>query len=204
VKECRHMRIRSLFALVVSAALAALCSSGSLAAASLEWQVSGTFNDGGSVTGTFIYDPTGFDPVQIFDLTTSGGNTTLFPPFTFTPPSSTNDNLPLGQLLFLSAPDPAAPGSSFELVIQPVTPLSDLGGTTALITAAPGKGGSFEFHGPITSTNYRYLTGTITAIPEPGSALVTIAALLALVIARRGSSGRLRSAPSSPSTGRIS
>src|SRR5580704_12597209 len=79
----------ALLALVVGGALQ--CS-----AAAITWTINGTFADGGTLTGTFVFDPD-LGPSQaitVFNFTVSGGNTAVFFPYNFTPSNSYGNSFP--------------------------------------------------------------------------------------------------------------
>src|SRR5437868_212780 len=59
------------------------------AAADVQWTInSGTFTDGGTVSGTFTYDAATHLATN-WSLTVTGGNTGFFPPLVYTPANST-------------------------------------------------------------------------------------------------------------------
>src|SRR5258706_1162118 len=106
-----------------------------LLAGDVSWSmVSATFSDGGTVTGTFIYNPdTG--SMRTWNLSTSGGNTVTFPAFTYTPANSSFSFL--GGALIFQGPFNSAlnpfPNGFRELRIGPFSsPLDDTGGNRDL------------------------------------------------------------------------
>src|SRR5258708_7257972 len=118
--------VRSFVAFILS-----VFAAPSLLAGDVSWSVtSGTFSDGGTLTGTFIYNSdTG--GMRTWNLSTSGGDTANFPVFTYTPGNSSFS--PIGGALVFQGPlNPAInpfPNGFRELRIGPFNaPHSDSGG----------------------------------------------------------------------------
>ncbi len=111
----------------------ALC----LNAGTVVWTLNAAFSDGGTVSGTFIFDAdTG--TFSDWNITASGENTTTYPAFVFSP--ATGEALLFGQntnaILFslnVPFPDPITGAAMLtELYINPSSPLSDSGGALNL------------------------------------------------------------------------
>jgi uncharacterized protein (TIGR03437 family) len=115
-----------------------------MSASPLTWTLNATFDDGGTAVGVFTFD-SDTRSFSNWDVSTTGGNTSVFFPFDFTPEnSSLGFNNPLDdpsqrEIVFASSasfPDPLAPNpESLVLVITPASSLSDAGGT---VDISPG------------------------------------------------------------------
>lgn len=143
--------------------LAALLAVTKLQAGDVSWFVSGTFDDEGAVTGTFVYDAdTG--TIRGWNLATSGGDPVNFPDFTYTPQNSSFSSV--GSTLIFQGPlfpaiNPFSNGFR-QLRIGPFTaPLSDAGGTTNTV---PDVFGNIECYncGPA-----RALSANLSGTPLP-------------------------------------
>jgi hypothetical protein len=116
----------------------ALC----LNAGTVIWTLNATFSDGGTASGTFIFDA---DTAVFSDwsITTSGGNTSTFPALVFSPSNSGFDLFgpnPNALQVFSKQPFPDPNGITgmsalLEILINPSSPLSDSGGA---LTIVPG------------------------------------------------------------------
>ena len=69
---------RRLLAVAGCVAALGLAAAPSAASANVHWTVNGTFDDGGTVTGSFDIDIYGYIDGSTFDLKTSGGGLTAF------------------------------------------------------------------------------------------------------------------------------
>jgi len=134
----KALRRRTLFPLAIL-----LCCSLSLNARPITWTLNATFDDGGTASGGFTYDAdTG--TFSNWNVSTAGGNTSVFFPFTFTTSNSTlgfNQNDKSGRQFVFSSnatfPDSLAPNpESLDLGITPVSPMSDAGGTLEISPGA--------------------------------------------------------------------
>jgi hypothetical protein len=110
-----------------------------LNAGTVIWTLSATFSDGGTASGSFIFDAdTG--AFSDWNITTSGGNTSNFPAFVFSP-SNSLFNL-FGSTTAISVvskpPFPNPNGVTgmpalLEILINPSPALSDSGGTLNIV-----------------------------------------------------------------------
>jgi hypothetical protein len=84
-------RSKSLVNCAASAFLIVLFT-GTIKAGPIFWNVDASFVDGGALTGTFEFDTTQTqtNAALSYSLTVSGGNTSVFPSFTYTPANSTS------------------------------------------------------------------------------------------------------------------
>ena len=121
--------------------LAAITFLPPLSATPLTWTLQATFADGGTASGVFTYDAdTG--TFSNWNVTATGGNTSVFFPFTFTPANSSvgifsgNSRLTFGSNA--SFPDSVAgvpENLVLEITLSSSSPLSDAGG---VINIVPG------------------------------------------------------------------
>ena len=143
-----------------------------------------TFDDGGTLTGSFVYDPDAYS-VTHFHLTASGGDTSKFAPFTFDTSNavgSPTDAHGTTQYTF------ATPGYSEFLAIAFSPNVTDAGGQVSLIV---DPGTYFQYVDSTGST--RSISGGTafgvppTSVPEPSSLLmVGIGAPIAFITAWKG------------------
>lgn len=132
----------------------------------ITWTLTATFADGGTASGTFTYD---YDTNTFsnWNVSAAGGNTTVFPPFDFTPTSSVlsfNSNDPTGLTIafvsFATFPDPTA-GTPENLVLGATlaSPLTDALGAINISPSAY----SYECYdcGPSRAIT----NGTLKAVP---------------------------------------
>src|ERR1035438_7140925 len=129
----RYVRSLALLALVVG-------GSSQCSAAAITWTINGTFTDGGTVTGTFVFDPD-LGPIQtitVFNFTVSGGNTAVFFPYNFTPSNSHGTSFASAypSLFEFSTNSAYTSGEPYTLNIIPVSQLTNAGGSINLNTAA--------------------------------------------------------------------
>ena len=129
----RCARSLALLALVVGGA--SQCS-----AAAITWTINGIFTDGGTVTGTFVFDPDlgPIQPITVFNFTVSGGNTAVFMPYNFTPSNSYGASFASAypSLFEFSTNSAYTSGEPYSLNIVPVSQLTNAGGSINLNTAA--------------------------------------------------------------------
>jgi hypothetical protein len=112
--------------------------SASVHAAGIAWLLDGvTFTDGGTASGYFVYDADS-GTVSTFTVSTDGGNTTAFTPYTYSPDDAnpsrpTIDANPIKTIEFTSTDDSiGVPPSYRQLRITPQADLTDAGGTVAI------------------------------------------------------------------------
>jgi hypothetical protein len=153
---------------------AALCG-----AHPITWTINGTFNDGGTATGTFVYDPdVGVNrPINTFNVAISGGNTAIFFPYDFTPANSRGEGSepPTGIIIF-SSDNTYLGGETYDLLLVPASPLTDAGGVINLVSADSGN--------CFNCNPFRLFTsGTITgAAPPPPPATPAPSSLLLMLV----------------------
>lgn len=164
----------SLRSTIFSLAAVVLCLGAPAAAAPLTWNISGMFNDGGTMSGSFVYNA----DTNIFtsiDVTTTAGS--LLGGSNYTLPVPCCEGLPSANfLLFVTA--------TGDLTGTPILAdyltgsMTDAGGVINLGTADSG----FPFYseefcgdgtctGPSDATKRDLISGTISAatVPEPAS-----------------------------------
>jgi uncharacterized protein (TIGR03437 family) len=151
-----------------------LCSSLSLKAGNVVWTLNATFADGGTAVGVFTSD-SGTGTVANWNVSTAGGNTSIFLPFDFTPANSISF---LGNRSDPSAPViqfrsnalfPDAFGRNLVLEITAASTLSDAGGA---INISPGTAGASSYE-CFNCSPYRLITnGTVTGQPVPDLSVV--------------------------------
>lgn len=137
------MRRNSRFAALVLGLCIACCLAPSAIAFPVTWTLSGaTFNDGGTATGSFVYDAdTG--TLSNWSVSVAGGNTGTFPPITY---DTTNGSSSVsgqgatttGVMLCISS------CNSRELRMPSVSVLTDTGGTIAIDLASGYQGECFN------------------------------------------------------------
>jgi len=161
-----------------------------------------TFEDGGSVSGSLLFDPIEWTPltkITTYDVRVSGGNTDLFPPFEYVPGNSDtftdlNPSPPFGGprsfvFAFFTGPlalPPAlqAPGVTVfgrevqfevpETVFESVVPITLLpGGEQWLLS--PNDESAHRSYSPSSQM-------IATAVPEPSIALVVLGCGVALFL----------------------
>jgi len=143
------------------------------------------FDDGGAATGTLtIASLGGITTVSDWSLSVSGGNTTNFPPLTYTPTNSQPSGI---------ASPAGIDGVSFDLNVSlrqlRLTPVAILDGTSnsvLLDVVSDGGSGSVEC---FDCAPARLITaGSLTLVPEPasGGLLLTAFATLASLAVLRG------------------
>jgi hypothetical protein len=154
-------------------------------AAPVTWTLSGvTFTDGGTASGSFVYDAV-TDTISNWSISVEGGNTGTFPPVTYN--TSTSDAFvdsggagTFGSLFELN-------GSNRSLRLPAVSPLTDAGGTLALNTEdAAGEcfncspfrsvsAGNLIGVGLIPQTIINFIASPATPIFAPGGTFVVSA-----------------------------
>jgi len=112
------------------------------------WTLNATFADGGTAYGYFVFDPN-TKTFPNWDVSATGGNTSLFPPFDFTPVNSFlsfEGNDPSGRSIsffsFTSFQDTLA-GQPENLILGATLP-SPFSGTGGPINITPGAAGNYS------------------------------------------------------------
>jgi hypothetical protein len=156
-------------------------------AATLTWNITGTFDDSGTITGSFTFDAD-TNTIGTWSITTSGGDTATFPDITYdsatNPGGSFFNNFLFPEEGFVFAD----PMSARRLILLTTAALTDAGGSIPLVHFIDGTQFSGECYN---CSPARFLSGTLTAgpstlpsadAPEPASAalIVTGAAMLIL------------------------
>ena len=148
------------------------------------WTVNGTFADGGTVTGTFVFDAATL-LVNSWNIAVAGGDTAHYPAYTYGMSAAApvyNDFLyPEVQITFYS-------DNSRMLVLSAIAPLTDAGGTINLIGFLSANNFSGECYNCAPT---RFLqSGTLTAspadnaVPEPATCSLVGGAAAALAVYR--------------------
>lgn len=153
------MKIRQ----TIAASIIAVCAFGvSAANADVQWLVDGTFNDTGTVTGTFTIDAYGY-LLNNFNLQTTAG--TALPGFDY---NSTDSYFSNGTFYV-----DAQPGYQADLHLQFLNDLEVAASTDPLVGGFGGPSyecvGSYSCYVPSGGVT-RYITdGFATAVPEPAT-----------------------------------
>lgn len=159
------------------AIIALLSSSNPASAAPLSWVFQDvTFDDGGILFGSFDYD-TETNMYSNFSITVNGGNTTLFPSFSYSPASSFLRDPLEATTLSISSNDSVLvpiPGGGFRedrrtIFIDFDQPLTNTGGSISIQNPA-GLGGDAEFNTLPTSPPFgqrAFTNGTVASVPVP-------------------------------------
>lgn len=159
---------------MVMLALVVVGCFGDVYAEPVTWTLSGvTFTDGGTASGSFVYDADSAPNylVSSWSISVAGGDTTTFPPLTYDQSNSTgsyNTNSPsesinYGLILSLN-------GSSRGFRMPATTVLSNAGGTLPVNTTGSGAGECYNC-GPFRGFSGGTLIGT--APPSVTSAVNT-------------------------------
>jgi hypothetical protein len=148
--------------LLLAAALAA-ASSIPAQAAEVVWSLQGVnFADGGTASGTFTFNAD-TNTVTNFALSVTGGNTAVFPAFTWDSSTATTVYVGLyGGLNFRSTT------SLRELRLDPVASLTNAGGTVALDLDSIFGGDCYNCD-PFRAFTSGSLVASAAAVPEPAT-----------------------------------
>jgi hypothetical protein len=169
-------KAKAFAAFVAAATIAILSFANSASAVPLTWTLmSAVFNDGGSATGSFIFNAD-TNVYSNFGISVTGGDTTSFPPFTYSPTTSSlsgddNDTF----LLMRSNENPGR----FLVLGFLAEPLTDAGGVVPITTAVSGAN-EFNTVGPTFSRIF--VSGSVSAVPGP----IVGAGLPGLILASGG------------------
>ena len=175
------------FRAIVLAAPFVFCTN-SASASPVTWFLNNaTFDDGGTAVGNFTFDA---DTITYttFNISVAGGDTTLFPPFTYSPATSQilpgASNATALSIVSNDVTVVSLPGGGTRvdpqrrLFMDFGVPLTNAGDTVGILNPA-GLGGDAEFSslpGFSPPFGQRGFTGgaTAAAVPEPSSATLMI------------------------------
>ncbi len=135
------------------------------------WTLSGvTFSDGGTASGSFVFDAD-TNTLSNWNVSVAGGNTTTFPPATYSTASSS-------ALYFSGAPTIVGAqftlnGSSRQIRLPGVTALSNAGGTVALNIGSPAAAECFNCGPARAYTAGNLIGGSASVAPQITSANAT-------------------------------
>jgi hypothetical protein len=160
--------------------------SGQASAGTIIWNISATFADGGALTGWFGFDSNAInDVLDGYSLSVSGGDTSLFPAFTYTPVDSfSGGGFSLAELVVNDE------SNERELLVNFSSNLTNAGASPSLVVSLS----SAEFCCG-SADNRDLISGSADSepsTPEPvtwASTAVGLAALTACVRLRRKSGG---------------
>jgi hypothetical protein len=158
-------------------------------AAPIVWTLQNvTFSDGGTATGSYVYDAN-TNTVTNWSIAVSGGTTATFPAFTY---NTTTSNLssfgPSATQVIFDDPSQIFGGNPLQPRILDLVlnaPMTNAGGVITLLSGPPivGFDGSRECYN--CSPFRTAVSGSLAEIPEPTSALL-ISSAFALMIAFTG------------------
>jgi hypothetical protein len=133
-------RIARFAGVVLGCCLSFVCATGAFAFP-VTWTLSGaTFSDGGTATGSFVYDAD-TDTLSNWSVSVAGGNTATFPPLTYD--TTTASGSISGQGATLTGVNLSA-AASRQLRMPSVSVLTDAGGTIAIDLANLYQGECFN------------------------------------------------------------
>jgi hypothetical protein len=181
------LTIRILRALLLLLLIAALPSAKAMP---VQWYFNGvTFNDGGTASGSFLYDAT-FQRYSSVDIVTTAGTASAGQTYSW--PALPQLGSPT---LLLAFPLPFSPNfltGTQEFIIQFSSPLTDAGGTIPLNvgTQGPTSGEAICLDATCNSASGIRLAagGVVSSAPEPSTMVCLISAGLMLVGRRRARS----------------
>ena len=155
------------------------------------WTVTGTFDDGGVVSGFFVFDadvmPPPFPDLSDWDISTTGGDTAVFFPFDFTPANSLAGYDPTTQRLSMrsNATFQALPPPNFEqflyLSLVLTSPLTDAGGAVSVDLANRFTDECFNCDPVRTLTS----ASVSSPVPEPSGIVLCGSALIIVTVSAR-------------------
>ena len=174
----------------------ALLASASAGAATVTWTLDNViFADGGTATGSFVYDASTniYSSISIVTSATSSWNSTTSYGVVDVAPSTTTS----AQVAFINTADAGAlPDRSFayRLLLFFSSPLTDAGGTASLIAFPPSAemfcvSPSCIPPGVLRTIVSGQVTGTAPVVPVPAAAWLFGSGLGIMVWLRRGSGG---------------
>jgi len=155
------------FATLLFASAVSLAAGSEAFADPVTWTITGgTFTDGGTLTGSFVFDADTVTFSQV-NLTVSGGNTTAFPAFTYTDSNSRAQDFGVAQghvvYLFTVTGSP----TNRQLILAFVPNLTNAGGPVSLFVSA---GNAAELNNRF--ADERDISGgTANGVPVPGLTL---------------------------------
>jgi hypothetical protein len=182
-KHTRFARIGARFALLFSFVAGSAC------AFPVTWTLSGaTFADGGTATGSFVFDvdEPGGQILDTFSVSVSGGDTVTFPPITYDPSNSSGfvaegGSGNTGTVLSQNGNQPTR-----GIRMPAVSDLTDAGGTLALNIAGLGQGECYNC-GPARAFVSGSLVGTAPpTITSAANAAFSIGANVAFTVTATG------------------
>jgi hypothetical protein len=185
------MRISILAGARALALCLTLAAGGSAFAFPVTWTLSGaTFVDGGTASGSFVYDadyqPGQQQALTSFSISVDGGDTVVFPPVTYSPANAYGSMIDGGAGDFGAIFSLNAPGETRGIRIPAVALLTDAGGTLAINAAGAGAGECYNC-GPQRSFASGNLVGTAApAITSAGTAHFDIGSAVNFTVTSTG------------------
>jgi hypothetical protein len=188
----RKAKAVAAFVVSTAATLSILFFASSASAVPLTWAMAALFDDGGTATGTFTFNA-GPNIYSDVNISVAGGNTTSFPPFTYSAATSTVSGSATGLNLFKNGSDRFVFMDFGNAgVLQPLT---DAGGVIPIMNAlgfGVGETNQLSITPPL-FVHRAFTEGFVLASPVPGpiagaglpGLILASVGLLALALRRR-------------------
>jgi hypothetical protein len=161
-------------------------------AAPLTWNLDGvTFDDGGNITGSFVFDADSNSVID-WNMSVSGGDDSVFPAFSYTPETITSVGVFVSgtvQRLIFFVDNSAQGGEPDSRLLSLTTDalLTNAGGSVTLLTQISTPQGLFESVECYNCNPFRLIVGgTLNAVPVPNAIWLFGSGLLGLIgVARK-------------------
>ena len=168
--------------------LLALTLAAALRAGPLTWVLKdAVFADGGTATGSFVFDAS-TQQISSYNILTSGGDTSVFPAFLFqngTPSNVGADAVPDADIIVFSSNFDNGYLEDLELRLAPLSGLTDAGGVVSLDLTNGYMGECFNCEPYRVFVSGEMDAATPEPTPEPATGLLVLLALAAATLAGR-------------------